>query len=268
MTIAQTQFDGRTAVVTGGASGIGLALVRELGTRGAHVVLVDRDADAARQAADSLTRAGLSVTSHQLDVTERGAIESLLGKVASDRTLDYLFNNAGVGGSLAFDAGTPEHWDRIIALNLRAVVDGTAAAYAIMSEQGHGHIINTASVAGLIPVPLQTLYNTTKYGVVGLSTSLRPEAAARGVRVTVVCPGNVATNIFAVPILGPPSQDPVIPADAVPADEAARTILDGVDKNREVIVFPKVARRLVRWHRLTPYRWRRWAEREYRRRAA
>lgn len=263
--VPTSQLVGKTAVVTGAASGIGLAVARELASRGAHVELVDRDRDGVLRAAESL--AGLSVTPRQLDVTERGAIAELLGEIATGRALDFVFNNAGIGGTLAFDAATTEHWDKIIALNLRAVIDGTAAAYKIMAEQGHGHIVNTASVSGLVPVPMQTLYNTTKYGIVGLSLSLRPEAAARGVRVSVVCPGNVATNIFAVPIIGAPAAYPVIPADAVPVDEAARIIMHGVERNRDVIVFPKAARRLVRYHRLLPYVWNRWVAREYQRRS-
>jgi short-subunit dehydrogenase len=252
------QLAGRTAVVTGAASGIGLAIARELGSRGAHVELVDRDHDRLAHAVESLT--GLSVVARQHDVTERGAIAELLREISGRQSLDFVFNNAGVGGTLSFDSATAEQWDKIIALNLRAVIDGTSAAYKVMAEQGHGHIVNTASVSGLVPVPMQTLYNTTKYGIVGLSLSLRPEAAARGVRVSVVCPGNVATNIFAVPIIGTPAEDPVIPADAVPADEAARIILDGVQRNRDVIVFPRVARRLIRWYRFMPRRWDRWAK--------
>lgn len=262
-----TQLAGKTAVVTGGASGIGLALARELGARGAQVVIVDRDRNGVMRAAETLAKAGMSVAARQLDVTEPGAVGGLLEEVVRRWTLDFVFNNAGIGGTLPFDEATTEHWDRILALNLRAVIDGTRAAYDIMARQGHGHIVNTASVSGLVPVPLQTLYNTTKYGIVGLSLSLRPEAAAHGVRISVVCPGNVATNIFAVPIIGAPATNPAIPADSVPADEAARIIVRGVVRNRGVIVFPGTARRLVRYHRFLPFVWNRWADREYDRRS-
>lgn len=255
------------ALVTGGASGIGLALVRALGERGLHVVVADLDADAAGRAAAVVRDTGGQAEPRTVDVARRGQLDDLVHEIGSVRPLDYVFNNAGVGGTLAFDRATPQHWDRILDLNLRSVIEGTSAAYAVMAEQGHGHIVNTASVSGLVPVPLQTLYNTTKAAVVALSRSLRPEAAARGIRVSVVCPGNVATNIFARPILGEPTTTPTVPTDAIPADEAADDILRGVDRDDEVIVFPEVARRLVDLHDHDRAGWTRWAGAEFRRRS-
>jgi NAD(P)-dependent dehydrogenase (short-subunit alcohol dehydrogenase family) len=150
--IVASRFAGRTAVVTGAGSGIGLALARELGVRGARVVLVDRDGPAVTRGAEMLAAAGYATTAYQLDVTDRAAVADMLAGIANRGTLDYMFNNAGIGGTLPFDTSTPEHWDQILALNLRATIDGTQAAYAIMAAQGSGHIVNTASVSGLVRI--------------------------------------------------------------------------------------------------------------------
>src|SRR5207248_6593438 len=110
--------------------------------------------------------------------------------------LDLMVNNAGIGIGGETRELLLAHWDRIIDVNLRGVVHGVHAAYPVMIEQGSGHIVNTASLAGLLPSPGATPYAMTKHAVVGLSLSLRGEAAAYGVRVTAVCPGVVETPIL------------------------------------------------------------------------
>lgn len=181
-----------TAIVTGAASGIGRALVTRLLERGANVYAADRDA------------AGLDrlVTSDRLttmvtDVSDRSAIAAVIDRAVSEKgTLDLIFNNAGmvVGGD--FEEMTAAAWDRIIGVNLWGVIHGSQLAYAVMRKQGSGHIVNTASSAGVLPVARSTAYAATKHAVVGLSTSLRAEAAAHGIRVSAVLPGVVDTGIF------------------------------------------------------------------------
>lgn len=262
-------FSGRSAVVTGAASGIGLAIAERLAQHGASVVLADVDADRAHTHAQDLREQGAQASAAALDVTDRGAIEALLQRVAKEHgRLDFMFNNAGVGGTLPFDQATPEQWDRILALNLRSVIDGTHAAFRLMSTQGIGHIINTASISGLVPVPLQALYNTTKFAVVGLSTTLRPEAAAHGVRVSVVCPGQVATAIWGTSILGERDAAATAPREAVSADDAAVAVLRGVQRNDAVITFPAPARALATAYRYLPALTSRWLGAEYARRVS
>jgi short-subunit dehydrogenase len=117
-----------------------------------------------------------------------------------------------------------------------------------MRRQGGGHIINTASLAGLIPFPFQALYCATKYAVVGLSESLRLELADEGIHVSVVCPADVATRIYGTPIIG--ERKEVKPPDhAIPAAEAAQAILAGVAKKEGIIVLPEPARQLWRQYR-------------------
>jgi NAD(P)-dependent dehydrogenase (short-subunit alcohol dehydrogenase family) len=198
-----------------------------------------------------------------LDVTDADAVAALVERTARDHGhLDLLFNNAGVGIVGEVRELTLAHWNRAIDVNLRGVVHGVVAAYPVMVGQGRGHIVNTASLAGLLPSPMLTPYAMTKHGVVGLSTSLRMEAAAHGVRVSVVCPGVIET-----PLLdkgNPPDLPPVteIPdarglltrviGRAYPAESLADDVLDGVMRNRPIIVTPRHARVPWRLYRLSP----------------
>lgn len=239
-------FQDAIAVVTGGASGIGRALCEELGRRGAVVVVTDVNEAGARQVAAGICSAGGRASGVRLDVRDAAAVRRLCEEtVAAHGRLDYVFNNAGfaVLGEVR-DLG-PEHWRSIVDVNLWGVIHGVNAAYPLMVRQGAGHIVNTASVAGLAGFPTATPYATTKYAVVGLSLSLRAEAEDLGVRVSVVCPGFVQTGIFEAGIyVGARKEEllETIPVKLMDVADAARAILRGVEKNRAVIVFPGYAR--------------------------
>lgn len=191
-------FHGATAIVTGGASGIGRALAEELAKRGCEVVLADRQIQVAEEVASAIrTVAGGKATAAEVDVTDFPAVERIVQETA-ERTgrLDYMFNNAGIAiGGNVHHYGIQE-WNQIVDVNLRGVVNGVQAAYRIMMKQRFGHIVNTASVAGLMPAPGAVAYATTKHAVVGLSKSLRAEAAHMGIRVSALCPGVIRTSIL------------------------------------------------------------------------
>jgi len=248
-------FANRVAFVTGAASGIGLAICTRLAAAGAHVVLADRDGDAARRAASQLVAAGKSARACVLDVTDRSAFQAAIdATVATEGRLDLIFNNAGIGiGGEARDFGGDE-WDRVIAVNLTGVINGILAAYPVMLRQGSGHIVNTGSVAGLIPLPGEISYTASKWAVVGLTHTLRAEAADLGVKVTLVCPGKVETPIYATsPVIGF-DRDKVLalwPKGVTP-DECAGIILRGVARNRAVVVITRTARLLWWMERLSP----------------
>ena len=172
-------FSGKVAIVTGAASGIGKAVAAGLAARGATVVLADIDEAGARAAA-----AATGGEAAALDVTDAGQVRALVdGTVARHGRLDLMFNNAGVGAGGPVETLELAEWARVIDIDLNSVIYGVAAAYPHMVRQESGHIVNTASLAGLIPTPLLTPYATVKHAVVGLSVSLRVEAAAYGVRV-------------------------------------------------------------------------------------
>ena len=190
-------FDGATAIITGGASGIGRALGEELARRGCEVVLADLQIDLAEEVASEIHVSGGRAKAMRIDVTDFPAMEQLVQEtVTRTGRLDYIFNNAGILIAGPVNSYGIEDWKQIVDVNLLGVINGVKASYKIMMAQGFGHIINTSSMAGLLPGPGNIAYTTTKHAVVGLSKSLRAEAAQIGVRVSVICPGFIRTPIL------------------------------------------------------------------------
>ena len=254
------------AIVTGGASGIGAALGAALVLRACHVTLADTDADGAQSTADQLSAVGPGhADAVTLDVREYEAVHEMVRRTAERHgRVDYLFNNAGVGMAGQAEELSIDHWRRTVDVNLYGVINGVMAAYPLMLEQGHGHIVNTASLAGLIPAPRMAPYAAAKFGVVGLTLALRSEAARRGVRVSAVCPGLIDTRIldtdYYAGLSVPPSMRRTAPrawltrAQGRPYSPAqlADDILNGVAANHALIVAPRKARWAWRFWRLSP----------------
>jgi NAD(P)-dependent dehydrogenase (short-subunit alcohol dehydrogenase family) len=190
-------FEGASAIVTGGASGIGLALGKQLASRGCAVCLADRQLDLVVKAAAEIRASGGKATAAHVDVGNFSAVERVVREVRK-RTgrLDYMFNNAGIGIGGAVSLHRIDDWNRIVDVNLIGVINGVQAAYKVMLQQGFGHIVNTASIAGLLPAPGAVAYAATKYAVVGLSRSLRVEASSDSIRVSALCPGAIRTPIL------------------------------------------------------------------------
>jgi NAD(P)-dependent dehydrogenase (short-subunit alcohol dehydrogenase family) len=239
-------FKGRTALVTGGASGLGRALCEEMARRGAVVVVTDVDEAGARAVAEGIAAAGGRASAAGLDVRRAEEVRRVIEETAAAHSrLDYLFNNAGLAVVGQVQELDPEHWRRIVDVNLWGVIHGVAAAYPIMIRQGSGHIVNTASAAGLLGIPCSTPYATTKSAVVGLSQNLRAEGADLGVKVSALCPAYVQTQIFDAATYAAGSKQEVIrliPFKMLKVDDAVRRILRGVEKNRGLIVLPFYAR--------------------------
>ena len=193
-----TDVRGRTAFITGGANGIGLGIARAFGRAGARLALADLDAAALDRAKAEL-EAETRVETVVLDVRDRDAyaraadtVERALGPVS------LLFNNAGVAGAAPALALTYELWDWAIGINLHGVINGVQTFLPRMAKRGEGgHIVNTASGAGLAATASGVLYSTAKFAVVGMSETLHLELAPAGIGVSVLCPGPVATDIIA-----------------------------------------------------------------------
>lgn len=252
----------RIAIVTGGASGIGRAIATALAVRGDTVTVADIDGAGAEHVAERLRGHGGDVRAAALDVTDAEAVASLYRAVRGEHgRLDLVFNNAGIAVGGRAEEMTLDHWNRTIDVNLRGVVHGVHAAYPIMLEQGHGHIVNTASMAGLVPAPLMLPYTTTKHAVVGMSLALRAEAAGRGVKVSVICPGFVDTPLLDHANPGLPETETGrhareaakrVQPRLYSAQALARDVLRGVDKNTALIVAPASSRLAWRGTRLSP----------------
>jgi NAD(P)-dependent dehydrogenase (short-subunit alcohol dehydrogenase family) len=252
---------GQVAVVTGAASGIGRAIAVRLLAQGARVVLADRDEAGLTTVMAGLDPAGRDrAEAAPLDVTDAAAVRTAFAAAAAAHgRLDLVFNNAGIAVAGSTQALSLEHWNAAIDVNLRGVVHGVSAAYPIMLRAGRGHIVNTASLAGLAIPPRMIPYVTTKWAVVGLSLALRVEAARHGVRVSVLCPGFVDTPMLTNvnPGLAPldaaePARRVATGGRALDVDRLAGDALRGVARNRALIVTPASARLVWRLGRFAP----------------
>ena len=248
-------FAGKIAMVTGGASGIGRALSEQLAQRGATVVLADVNADLLEETVQSIAARGGAASAEVLDVRDFAAVKKTVdGIVDKYGRIDYIFNNAGIGIGSEAHEHPHEAWRKVIDTNLYGVINGVTAAYPLMVEQGFGHIVNTASMAGLLPLTGEISYTTSKHGIFGLSGVLRIEAALHGVKVSVVCPGFIRTPIYTSAEYIGIDRDKllkVFPKGTSP-EKTAAVILADVKRNRAVIIPPRYMRPLWWMQRLAP----------------
>jgi NAD(P)-dependent dehydrogenase (short-subunit alcohol dehydrogenase family) len=189
---------GKTAVITGGASGIGLATARQFASSGVNLVLGDIEEGPLQEAVESLRTSGANVIGLACDVSKEGDVIGLReGAVSEFGTAHIVFNNAGVVGGPC--VGTPKKvWDWVMGVNVDGVINGINAFAPLFLEQNEGHFVNTASLAGLGGVPGTGAYCASKFAVVGISESLFHELSLSGknVHVSVLCPGFVSTKIY------------------------------------------------------------------------
>jgi NAD(P)-dependent dehydrogenase (short-subunit alcohol dehydrogenase family) len=237
------------AIITGGGSGIGRSLAISLAGKGAFVLICDVNLESAQQVAQLC---GSNSSAHELDVRDSEKVKDfMITTFERFGKIDYLFNNAGIAiGGECFEISL-ESWLRILDINVKGVINGVTAVYPLMVKQKFGHIINTASLAGLGPAPLLTPYSMTKHAIVGLSTSLRLEAKKYNVKVSVLCPSAIETPLldsnfpadlgdapwrpnfrrFLTALGGPPYD----------VDKLAEGAIKAIEKNQAIIVIPGAA---------------------------
>jgi NAD(P)-dependent dehydrogenase (short-subunit alcohol dehydrogenase family) len=253
------QLQGKVAVVTGAASGIGRALAERFGAEGMKVVLADIDGDGLDVAVQSLLEAGVAAVGHVTDVSDGDDIEDLAAATLDTfGAVHVVCNNAGIGGGGVVAGFDVESWRRVIEVDLWSVLHGMRVFLPILMEQGEGHVVNTASVAGLFAPPFMGPYTVSKFGVVAISESAfrELEMFAPGVGISVLCPGWVKTNIAGALSTGEAADNPMaqMMADALrqyietgmAPSEVAAEVVDAIRARRFYILTHDTSNILVR----------------------
>lgn len=223
-----SRLAGRVAVITGAASGIGRASAERFAAEGAAVLLADVQAEEGAAAAGAIRARGGRAEFLRTDVTREAEVQAMVeAAVAHFGRLDILFNNAGVGSFVPFDRLEPAEWDRILAVDLRAVYLGCRAALAHLRRSGGGAILNTASQSGLQGQAMNEAYCAAKAGVILLTRSLARELARENIRVNCICPGGTDTALLRG-YLGPTASSGAV------ADLGARLPMGRVARPEEV----------------------------------
>lgn len=263
------QLVGKTAFITGGANGIGFALARAFVNEGMHVAIVDVDAAALVEAQQILAGSNVKVVALQLDVTDRDQFAAVADEVeAKLGPVHVVCNNAGVyrGGSM--ENVTYADWDWVMGVNVGGVINGLQTWLQKIKSHGQGgHIVNTASMAGVLTSAGLGVYNASKFAVVGLSEALRADLEGHDIGVSVLCPGMVRTKILESE-RNRPAQFAVSDAQAVAAaqahseimneamnagidaDEVAAMVVEGIKTNR-FYLFPHAEMKEAAAERMT-----------------
>jgi NADP-dependent 3-hydroxy acid dehydrogenase YdfG len=252
-------YKNKIAIVTGAASGIGKSISGKLIEYGCKVHLLDIDELQLNKTALEL---GEQAIPHQLNVSDYKAFQEIISDIKTkDAIIDFVFNNAGIAFAGEMTGYSIEAWNKILDTNVKGVINGVQLIYPIMKAQKSGHIVNTASLAGLVPSGLMVPYATTKYAIVGLSRSLKIEAELFNVHVHVLCPGVVETKSLdsSHPEDMPESSRikareylTNITGKPVSADAFAAHALKEIANKKEIIFYPKKVKEIWNFSRFFP----------------
>lgn len=262
--MSRMDLAGKTAIVTGAASGIGAALARALADRGCNLALADINAGGLEEVAAGLRSNDRRITATVLDVSDEAAINAFAEEVRKTHgEAHLLFNNAGVALGGHFDQVSPEQFDWLMNINLHGVIRMTRAFLPLIREQDEGHITNISSIFGVIAPAGQTAYAAAKFGVRGFTMALRHELEGTSVGVTTIHPGGVATNIAKKATRGEGVTDEEYEAAlkiadqslVMPPAQAAEIILRGVERRKPRVFVGRDAHTLMWMERVFPTRY-------------
>lgn len=252
-----TQYKNKTAVITGAASGIGYALAMQLAGKGCNLALIDRNVDGLAKVKHRLETQGVQCFIKDIDVSDNNAFIEFAGEVVEKfGQVDFLFNNAGVSliDSVENQSLDDFHW--LMNINFWGVVHGTTAFLPYLTKSDAAHIVNVSSLFGLLSLPLQSAYNSSKFAVRGFTEALKMEMAGTTVSVHCVHPGGIKTNITnSAKISSPHVERSKVLDDfnkqaKTTSEQAANIILQGIDKKKRRILIggdAKLLDRIVRW---------------------
>ncbi len=190
-------LDGKTALVTGGANGIGLAICRRLAEAGCSIIMMDMNGAATEAACRALSSSSGTVVPLITDVSDYDAVRTAIGKLAADRQkIDIVVNNAGWDRFMPFVDTTPAMWSKVIGINLFGTLNVLHSVLPGMIARGWGRVVNIASDSGRVGAAGEVAYSASKGGVIALTKALARELATKGITVNAVCPGPVETSLL------------------------------------------------------------------------
>ena len=251
------RFKQKRVLITGGASGLGQAIVMQFADLGWKIAVVDINLQGAQQVAESANKQGADAIALYCDIGKDQDFAVIAQTIAAEwGGLDIIINNAGIATTGLMVDCTSEQWDRAINLNLNSVFRGCHFWLPLMSQDGPGHVVNTASFAGIAQAPTMMSYNVSKAGVIALSETLRAELGYRNIGVSVICPAFFKTNLL----------DSMSPADEgvkplvkkwmenskISADDVASDVIKGIEKNQLMVISHDYARKAYRFKRFFP----------------
>lgn len=253
------KFKDKVAIVTGAASGIGKAVIRMFADEGAKVVLADINEEGINTFAKELAAKGVDAMAVRTDVTKLEMVKDLLNKALQKHgRIDILHNNAGIILPNDIDAIDYKDIDRQIHINLYGIIYGTKEVIPIMKKQGSGHIVNTASLAGVVPEPGSSIYSATKFGIRGFSLGVRLELLHTGVSISTVLPDSVETPQLHYEATHGGSPMSFLDKPQTP-EAVARAVKKAILKNKVEVYVPHsqgiVARLALMWPWIMPLLW-------------
>lgn len=248
-------LQGKQALLTGAAGGIGRALAMQLAKAGAKLWLVDVDAKALSALAEDLRVKLADVRVSVVDVTDRDQLRSLAHQINTQwQGLDLLINNAGVAYYGPTHQMSEAQWDRLMGINLEAPIHLTRLLMPALMSRADAHIVNMCSISGLVAGGRFNAYHTTKFGLVGFTEALRAEYGRSGLGVTAICPGPVQTNLYRDCETGRGTRAPEPPGWLCTSpDKVARVTLRAIRWNRRMVLVSPLAHILFQMKRFTPW---------------